>query len=131
MHVISLAQILVALTGSIASPAPLTIGTPNCGPPLQEWTTTRTDRAKAVNTLVIHGKKPFSVIGRSSVTWNGASVTSEQVRKYVGVTKAMSPVPSLLLVVSPGADCTEVQLYRQIIDDALDCGSDQCVEVNP
>ena len=71
-------------------------------------------------------------MSRSSLpTWNGGTISAGQLHQYVSITKQMKPVPTLLLIVSPNADCEEVQFVRHLVDGILDCGTDQCVEVTP
>ncbi len=44
----------------------------------------------------------------------------------------MSPILTLLLVVTYGTDCAVVSEYRQMVDQALDCkATGVCVEVSP
>jgi len=54
----------------------------------------------------------------------------QQVREYVELTKTIPPVPTLLLVVSPAADCAEINMFRQMVNEILDCELGQCVEVS-
>ena len=129
MHVRSAVAVFAALT---AFPAVSSAALSNsCAAPPAGWTTSRPDKSQVVNTIVIHDKAPSPMTRSSLPTWNGAAVTAGQIHEYVGVTKQMNPVPTLLLVVSPHADCEQVKGVRKIVDDALDCGTDQCVEVAP
>ena len=121
---------LATVSGADAAPAPPRVG-PTCGPVPAGWITSRPDRSQIVNTIVIYDKAPGPMTRSNPPTWNGGSVNAGQLHEYVGITKQMRPVPTLLLVVSPKADCAEVQFVRKLVDDALDCGRDQCVEVAP
>ena len=101
-----------------------------CGPPPSGWGTSQPDATQVVNAVALQGQPGGARADVPRVTWNGSSVTQEQVREYVGITKTMNPVPTLLLVVSPSADCAEVRMFRQMIDETLNCESGQCVEVS-
>lgn len=105
---------------AFAAPAPQT-----CGPRSAGWKQARGDRVSPVNTVVLydHGNHP--------PTWNGAAVSTENIRQYLGVTAQMSPQPIFVLIVSPNADCREVDALRRMASEALKCGSHQCVEVSP
>lgn len=87
------------------------------------WDRFRSDRSTAVNVLALYGQQ-------TSPTWNGTSVTATDVREYLGITKQMTPQPILILLVSPTADCSEVDAYRRLADETLKCGSGRCVEVD-
>lgn len=105
---------------AFAAPAPQT-----CGPRSAGWKQARGDRVSPVNTVVLydHGNHP--------PTWNGAAVSTENIRQYLGVTAQMSPQPIFVLIVSPNADCREVDALRRMASEVLKCGSHQCVEVSP
>ncbi len=47
------------------------------------------------------------------------SVTEANVREYLSVTTQMKPIPVFELVVSPGADCREVDIYRNMAKQIL------------
>ena len=102
-----------------------------CPGPPQGWSTSRPDRSQVVNTIVVYNKARGAMVRSSLPTWNGSPVHAGQLREYVGITKQMTPVPTLLLIVSPHADCDELQFVRKLVGDVLDCGTDQCVEVTP
>src|SRR5690242_547669 len=89
---------------------------PTCGPRLPGWDGSRVDNAQYVNTLVLYDR------GDHSPTWNGAPVNSGDVRQYLEVTKQMSPQPIFVLIISPNADCREVDTYRRMASDILKCG---------
>ena len=112
----------------VASASPALPGT--CGAPPSGWKTSRPDATQVVNAVAIQGQPEGARADAPRLTWNGTSVTQEQVREYVGITKTMNPVPTLLLIVSPSADCAQVSMFRHMIDETLDCESGQCVEVN-
>ena len=116
---------LTLITPAFADPAP------TCGSPPTGWETLRPDRSQVVNTIILHQKASHPHPRVFLPTWNGAPVTPEQVREYVRLTVQMKPTPTLLLVVSPFADCEQVALFRQIIDETLNCETDQCIEVAP
>ena len=101
-----------------------------CGAPPSGWKTFRPDATQVVNAVAIQGQHEGARADAPRLTWNGTSVTREQVREYVGITKTMNPVPTLLLIVSPSADCAQVSMFRNMIGDTLDCETGQCVEVN-
>ena len=126
MAVTTLSIIVAIAAGLIplGAPAPRLIR--NCGPPLQGWATQR-DQSRIVNTFTLHP----SIGGTLPATWNGTPVQPEHVREYLNLFPGMKPAPTLLLVVSPQADCSQVRLYRQMVEDVLDCGGGQCVEVSP
>ena len=113
-------RVLSGIFALVASASPALAAT--CGGAPSGWKTSR-PHGQVINTLAIDDAKP--------ATWNGSPVTREQVRQYVGLTKELNPVPTLLLVVSPAADCAEVRTFRQMIDTTLDCKAGQCVEVGP
>ena len=118
---------LVLPAGTSAAPP----RTQACAGPPSGWVTSRPDKSQVVNTIVIYDKVSGPMARSSLPTWNGSVVTAGQLHEYVGITKQMRPVPTLLLIVSPRADCEEVRFVRKIVDDAMDCGTDQCVEVAP
>ena len=118
---------LLLPAGTSAAPP----GAQACANPPSGWITSRPDKSQVVNTIVIYDKVRGPRVRSSLPTWNGSAVTAGQLHEYVGITKLMKPVPTLLLIVSPRADCEEVRFVRKIVDDALDCGTDQCVEVAP
>lgn len=125
-------QIIAALLAAlVAVPAVSPAAPASCAAPSAGWMTSRPDKSEVVNTIVIHNKAPGPMVRSSLPTWNGAVVNAGQIHEYVSITKQMNPVPTLLLVVSPHADCEEVKVVRKIVDDALDCGTDRCVEVAP
>lgn len=123
------AALAAAPISGVAAPAP--VAARSCAAPPTGWITSRQDSSQVVNTIVIYDKTPGPMSRASLPTWNGSTVNAAQLHQYVGITKRMNPVPTLLLVVSPRADCEEVQFVRQIVDGILDCGTDQCVEVAP
>ena len=102
-----------------------------CAGPPSGWVTSRPDKSQVVNTIVIYDKVSGPMARSSLPTWNGSNVHAGQLREYVTITKQMTPVPTLLLIVSPHADCEEVQFVRKLVGNVLDCGTDQCVEVAP
>jgi len=110
---------LAALTPAAASTARST----SCGSPSAGWKTSQPNKTQAVNTVAIQNKKG------TVLTWNGASVTAKQLREYVQITKTLRPSPTLVLIVTPSADCGEVRRLRQMIQETLRCESGQCVEV--
>lgn len=110
---------LAALTPAAAS----TARSANCGSPPADWKASRPDKAQVVNTVAISKGE-----GRV-LTWNGSSVTPKQLREYFQIVKALNPSPTLVLVVSPSADCGEVRRLRQMIQETLGCNGGQCVEV--
>ena len=124
-----LRTLLGVLTFTLAASASLAIPA-TCGAPPSGWKTSRSDATQVVNALAIQGQPGGARAEAPRLTWNGSSVTQEQVREYVGITKTMNPVPTLLLIVSPSADCAQVSLFRRMIDETLDCESGQCVEIN-
>lgn len=110
---------LAALTPAAAS----TASSATCGSPPAGWKTSQPNKTEVVNTIAIQKEKD------TVLTWNGASVTPKQVREYVQITKSLQPSPTLLLIVSPSADCAEVRRLRQMIQETLRCESGQCVEI--
>jgi len=103
----------------------------NCGPPLAGWKTVRADRTTAANTLVLSPAHD-GMTRPAGATWNGAVVSPDQVREYTSLTTQVSPIPTLLLVVTYGTDCAIVSKYRRIIEETLDCQTTGvCVEVSP
>ena len=56
----------------------------------------------------------------AGATWNGAVVTSYQVREYTSLTTQVSPIPTLLLVVTYGTDCAIDTPSRLFINPYLD-----------
>lgn len=123
----------VALFGALAAIPSISPAAPAQACPASPagWSASRPDKSEVVNTIVIHAKAPGLMTRASLPTWNGGVVNAGQLQQYVSITKQMNPVPTLLLVVSPHADCDEVKFVRKIVDDALDCGTDRCVEVAP
>ena len=112
-----------------SSPPPLPVW--NCGPPLAGWKTFRGDKTNAVNTLVLNPANE-GMTRPAGATWNGAVVSPDQVREYTSLTTQVSPIPTLLLVVTYGTDCAIVSKYRRIIEETLDCQTTGvCVEVSP
>lgn len=97
---------------------------PACGPLKAGWQASRSDPDVPVNVVVLFesGKPPF---------WNGTAVTDRQVQEYLGITAKMTPIPVLVLVVSPRADCRQVQTYRSMASRILPCGQGKCVEIHP
>jgi len=99
---------------------------PTCGPPATGWAQTLViNHGEQVNTVVIFDR------GDHSPTWNGTPISADNVREYLAMTAQMSPQPVFLLIVSPLADCHEVDTYRRMATDVLKCGSGRCVEVTP
>jgi hypothetical protein len=104
-----------------------------CGPPSIGWEKSRGDLLRPVNVLILYDKPPpipASLNKPIVPTWNGSPVTPDQVREYLHVTTMMVPRPVFLLVISPSADCREVQLFRRIASEVLNCGPGECVEVS-
>ena len=125
-----LASVSIAF-GLVAASPPPPRPVWNCGPPLGGWKTVRMDRTNAANTLVLSPANK-GMTRPAGVTWNGAAVTSDQVRKYASLTKQMLPIPTLVLVVTYGTDCATVSEYRKMIEERLDCGTTGVrVEVSP
>jgi hypothetical protein len=116
----------ISLTVLAASPAL----SATCGPPPFGWGTTRPDATIIKNTVTIPARSGPARAVQASPTWNGSPVTPQQVREYVELTKSIPPVPTLLLVVSPAADCAEINMFRQMVNEILDCELGQCVEVS-
>jgi hypothetical protein len=117
--------------GLVAADPPPSRPVWNCGPPPAGWKTFRADRTKAVNTLVL-GPAYEGMTRPAEATWNGAVVTPDEVREYTGLTRQMSPIPTLLLVVTYETDCAIVSKYRRMIEETLDCETTGvCVEVSP
>jgi hypothetical protein len=110
---------LAALTPAAASTGRSTI----CGSPPTGWKTSQPNKTQVVNTVAIRKEKG------TVLTWNGASVTPRQLREYVQITKSMNPSPTLLLIVSPSAECGEVRRLREMIQETLRCENGQCVEI--
>lgn len=110
---------LAAVTPAAAS----TARSSTCGSTPVEWKAARPPKAQVVNTVAIsQGEGPV-------LTWNGSSVTPKQLQEYVQIVRVLKPSPTLVLVVSPSADCGEVRRLRQMIQETLKCDSGQCVEV--
>lgn len=105
---------------AIFAPMSLWAVAPACGPTLPGWRSARTDPSPSNVLIIQRGRAP---------AWNGSPVNAEQVREYLGLTKAIKPVAPFILVVTPNPDCDEVRLYRDLADGVLDCDSGQCVEV--
>ena len=98
---------------------------PTCGPLLPGWVNTLGKGARYVNTVVLHEK------GDRRPTWNGTPVSDQEVREYLDITTRMSPQPDFQLIVSPNADCSQVDAYRRMASEILNCKSHLCVEVDP
>ena len=113
--------VFAIITLAIATPS--IAGQATCGSTPPGWTATQPDSMRALNTVAVHGDSDSE-----SLTWNGAPATHEQIRQYVEITKMLKPVPTLLLSVSPSADCDEVRRLRRMIDQTLTCENGQCVE---
>lgn len=94
-----------------------------CPSPPPGWDKFRRDRSASANVLALYGQ-------HISPTWNGTPVSAANVRAYFSVTKQMTPQPIFILLVSPSADCTEVDTYRRMADQTLKCGLGRCVEVD-
>ena len=109
---------IAALTPAAAS-APRSA---TCGSPPAGWKTSQPDKTQVVNTVAIQKG--------TVLTWNGAPVTPKQLREYVQIIDTLKPSPTLLLIVSPSADCGRVRRLRQMIQETLECESGQCVEVS-
>ena len=125
-----LATVPIAL-GLVAASPPPPRPVWNCGPPLAGWKTFRTDKTIAVNTLVLSPANT-GMTRPAGATWNGAVVTLDQVREYTNLTTQLAPIPTLLLLVTYGTDCTIVSEYRRVIDESLNCETTGvCVEVSP
>ena len=120
-----------------------------CGPIPPGWQSARDDLSRPVNVLILYDKppEPYPTIrivnGKPTQpqpttpeppqlpSWNGAPVTPEQVREYLGVTTKMTPPgPVFLLTVFPHADCTEVEQYRRMVKEILGCSAGECAEVD-
>ena len=114
--------VFLAATPSFAFAAP---ATQTCGPPEAGWDQFRADLASPVNTLVLYDH------GNRGPTWNGTPVSAENIREYLGVTARMSPQPVFVLMISPNADCREVDAFRRMASEVLKCASHRCVEVSP
>jgi hypothetical protein len=113
------------LLTAVPSLAAATPAAQTCGPPAAGWEHSRGDRVSPVNTVVLYDH------GHHRPTWNGATVTTDQIREYLGVTTQMSPQPVFVQIISPNADCHEVDAYRRMASEVLKCGSHPCVEVSP
>ena len=113
---------LLAAVPNLAMAAP---SAQTCGPPAAGWEHSRKDRESPVNTVVLYDH------GNHRPTWNGGAVTTDEIRQYLGVTTQMSPQPVFVLIVSPNADCDEVDAFRRMVSEVLKCGSHHCVEVSP
>lgn len=92
-----------------------------CGSPPAGWKTSQPGDTQVVNTVAIQKG--------TVLTWNGAPVTPKQLREYVQIIDTLKPSPTLLLIVSPSADCGGVRRLRQMIKETLGCERGQCVEV--
>lgn len=57
-------------------------------------------------------------------------MTAEQARQYLGVLKTMGSPKLLLLVVPPNPKCEEVEFYRRLANDILNCKAGECAEVS-
>ncbi len=97
---------------------------PTCGTLKAGWQASRSDADVPVNVVVLYGP------GKPPI-WNGTPVTDKQAREYVGITTKMNPIPVFVLVVSPRADCRQVQAYRSMASRILPCGQGKCVEIHP
>ena len=132
-NLIRLAALSTTFAAIAAAPPPPPPPPPawNCGPPLTGWKNARTKEQTVVNTIVLSpGSQGMS--GPAGISWNGSALTIDQVREYVTLSKQLLPVPTLVLVVTYGANCREVAEYRHLIDETLDCeASGVCVEVTP
>jgi len=114
------------LLGTAVSCAVAAQAEPTCGPMATGWEQSRVNRAERVNTVVLSRRGDGW-----KTTWNGAPVPIEKVRLYLETTAQMSPQPVFVLIVSPNADCREVETYRRMASDILKCGAGRCVEVDP
>ena len=63
------------------------------------------------------------------LVWNGVPVGAGQFRRYLAISRHMSPTPGIVLVVHPGADAFTVRDVRRAITRRLACGvTHACVE---
>jgi hypothetical protein len=115
----------IAFVATALSWGPVAQASPTCGPRLHGWDQSRVDSAQQVNTVILYDRH------HHSPTWNGAPVNADQVRQYLEVTKQMSPQPIFVLIISPNADCHEVDTYRRMASDILKCAPGRCVEAKP
>jgi hypothetical protein len=86
----------------------------SCSEPLAHWRTPGKDWPSLIANRV-------GVAQQGTLTWNGASVTPEQLRRYLQIVPTMNPPPPVVLTVDPQADCRAVADVRHEIDTSLNC----------
>ncbi|NJC05672.1 DNA-binding CsgD family transcriptional regulator [Sphingomonas kaistensis] len=67
----------------------------------------------------------------TSLTWNGAPITEDQLRQYLDITTQMSPQPVLVFSYSPETKSARVETVRSVIEGVLQCTPRNCREVVP
>ena len=68
-------------------------------------------------------------VGPAKLTWNGAAVNAETLRRYLQQASQLNPRPSIQVVFDDHADCRLVNQTRKLVSDNLGCDSrGACVE---
>lgn len=84
------------------------------------WTTRPEIADMAVDVLVV--KKTREVF------WSGKKVQPQELNALLYLRSEMSPAPKLLLRHEQGADCSQVNDIRTLMQNTLDCASGKCAE---
>ena len=62
-----------------------------------------------------------TVAGTGTLKWNGATITHNQLRRYLGEVGELRPMPFTILLPDPNADCAFLEAVRDDMARALPC----------
>lgn len=63
-----------------------------------------------------------------ALRWNGQPINRETLREYLGLVRAMEPMPFTILTAGPGVDCAFLEAIRDDMARALPCELGACGE---
>ena len=86
-----------------------------CSTPLPNWGTERNGIGHLLPVM------PVYVGSDGSILWNQDIISDTQLRTYMKRVSALSPVPQVVLEVSPSASCSRVKVIRAIMAAAPIC----------
>jgi len=87
----------------------------SCATPLPHW---KTERDGVGHLLVV---VPVFLATDGSVLWSKAASSDDRLRSYMREASAMSPMPQIVLQVSPSTSCRRIREVRSIMDAAPMC----------
>ena len=86
-----------------------------CSDPLENWKTEKDGIAHLVPIMSVF------LATDGSILWNRVSVSNDKLQAYMNRASALSPLPQIVLQVSPSASCRRVHQVRFIMDAAPIC----------